>query len=99
MPELAHREHSTASAVAEQLELETERAATGIIACTPGDETAVAVRAELAGAGAVVATSANRPGDQPGRPRAPNAATNSASGNSSPSRSRIVTGSGGWRRR
>ena len=39
-------------------------------------------------------TSASRPGDQPGRPRRPNASANSASGNSSPSRSRTCTGNG-----
>jgi amidohydrolase len=48
-PELAHREHSTATAIEDRLELQTTRAATGIIACTAGDEKAVAVRAELDG--------------------------------------------------
>ena len=44
-------------------------------------------------------TSANLPGDQPGRPRTPNAGANSASGNNSPNRSRTTTGNGGSRRR
>src|SRR5205823_795946 len=48
-PELAHREHSTATAIEDELELQTARAATGIIAYTAGDEKAVAVRAELDG--------------------------------------------------
>jgi hypothetical protein len=42
-------------------------------------------------------TSANRPGDQPGRPRTPNAAANSASANNSPNSSRITTGNGNSR--
>jgi vacuolar iron transporter family protein len=37
---------------------------------------------------------ASRAGDQPGRPRAPNAAANSSSCSHSPSRSRTVTGNG-----
>jgi hypothetical protein len=44
-------------------------------------------------------TSANRPGDHPGRPRTPNPGANSASGTNSPNRSRTTTGSGGCRRR
>ncbi len=48
-PELAHREDSTARTIAEQLELETQPRATGVVACTDGDGKAVAVRAELDG--------------------------------------------------
>lgn len=48
-PELAHREHSTATAIAEQLELQTIRAGTGLLACTDDTGKAVAVRAELDG--------------------------------------------------
>ena len=43
-------------------------------------------------------TNANRPGDHPGRPRSPNAEANSASGNTSPSRSRTCTANGARRR-
>jgi amidohydrolase len=48
-PELAHREHATAAAIAQQLELQVKRAGTGIIACTEGPGKAIAVRAELDG--------------------------------------------------
>jgi amidohydrolase len=48
-PELAHREDLTARTIAARLGLETEPAATGIVACTHDDGKAVAVRAELDG--------------------------------------------------
>jgi amidohydrolase len=49
-PELAHREHQTASAIAAALDGEVRRAAgTGVIATTAGTGAAVAVRAELDG--------------------------------------------------
>jgi amidohydrolase len=48
-PELAHHEHSTAAAIAQRLELQTEPAGTGLVACTGGGGKAVAVRAELDG--------------------------------------------------
>lgn len=48
-PELAHREHSTATAIAQQLELQFKRAGTGVVASTGGTGKAVAVRAELDG--------------------------------------------------
>ena len=41
-----------------------------------------------------IVTSASRDGDQPGRPRIPNAAANSSSASHSPSRSRTWTASG-----
>ena len=49
-PELAHREHATAQAIAEALELDVQTAAgTGILARTSGPAPAVAIRAELDG--------------------------------------------------
>ncbi len=44
-------------------------------------------------------TNASRAGDQPGRPRTPNAAANCSSVNSSPNSSRITTGNGARRPR
>jgi hypothetical protein len=44
-------------------------------------------------------TSINRPGDQPGRPRTPNAAANASSAYSSPNSSRMTTANGARRPR